>query len=148
MGETVKFITAESAVESEPLFRSMSHEELVQNCIAAQKLIGMQIARAEFHKERAEIVTRLCLELERYARRSFSAMEICAKFLNKAATDLSSRPFRKLRAEAYAAARSHLNEIISFPIPPIEMPAGEPYTITHNCIRRCDCCVWTCPVSH
>jgi choline kinase len=110
---TIKFVTAESAAESEPLFRSLTHDELVQNCIAAQQMIGTQIARAEYHKERADRVSELGKETEMLCRKYLGVFERVERHLSAATKEFAGRDKRKARAEIYANVLASIREILA-----------------------------------
>lgn len=127
---TIRFVTAESAAESEPLFRSMSHDELVRNCIAAQQLIGLQIARAEYHKERADRVTKLGKEIESLCRKYLGLFERIQRQMASTMKEFAGRERRKDRAEIYAGILTAVRETLASAPPVICWPIDDLHSIT------------------
>lgn len=129
---TVKFVTAESAAESEPLFRSMSHDELVRNCLAAQELIGLQIARAEYHKERADRVTKLGKEIDVVCRKYLGLFERIQRQMASTMKEFAGRDQRKDRAEIYAGILTAVRETLAAAPPAISWPIEDLHSVTRT----------------
>jgi len=123
MTDKIEFIISENPEETEKLFRSMSHEELVANCVAASQTIQNLVEVAELNRRRAEVITDLGRILEKDRRLLFEAMQKQSKGLDMAATELAGREKRKDRAELYMELRAHAAAWMERPPSPIQWPA-------------------------
>lgn len=111
MTGTVQFITSQNPAEAEKLFRSMSHDDLVANCIAAEKMVREHIDRTNEASTNGQAFERMCKRQREFLRR------VAGTF------DTARLAPRAQRRGIYIQTQSNIRELVDIPLPVVDWPS-------------------------